>query len=129
MITTDAQTEVLAVLAATVQAWSANDAEAFAALYSDDASVVLGGGTFLRGRTEIRDYMAAGFAGPLSGTKGADEAESVRVIGNGAIVVSRSGFRLPGEDAVAPDRRRRATWTLARNDAGWQIEAYHNCPV
>ncbi len=72
--------------------------------------------------------MAAGFAGPLRG-RGADEAESVRVIGNGAIVVSRSGFRLPGEDAVAPDRQRRATWTLARNDAGWQIEAYHNCPV
>ncbi len=35
MITTDAQPSVLAVLAATVQAWSANDAEAFAALYSD----------------------------------------------------------------------------------------------
>jgi uncharacterized protein (TIGR02246 family) len=128
MITTDAQTEVRAVLAATADAWSANDADAFAALYADDASVVLPG-TFLQGRAEIRDYMAAGFAGPLRGTGGSDEPESVRVIGNGAVVVSRSGFRLPGEETVSAERLRRATWTLARHDGGWLIEAYHNCGV
>ena len=63
------------------------------------------------------------------GSQGKDEVESARVIGNGAVVVSRSGFRMPGEETVAPERLRRATWTLARHDSGWLIEAYHNCAV
>ena len=98
-------------------------------LYRPDATVVLAGGTFLRGRAEIRAFMAAAFAGRLAGTRSVDEAEDVHVEGDAAVVVSRSGFLLPGESAPPPDRLRRATWTLTRADGGWRVAAYHNCPM
>jgi uncharacterized protein (TIGR02246 family) len=129
MTGTATDTTVRDTILATVAAWDASDADAFAALYTPDATVVLAGGTFLRGREEIRGYMTAGFAGPLRGTRGGDEQESVRVLGDAAVVVSRSGYALPGEDGPAPERLRRATWTLARHDGRWFVEAYHNCPL
>lgn len=115
------------VLAATVAAWAANDADAFAGLYSPDATVVVQGGGFLQGREQLREFMAAGFAGARKGTRSIDEQESVRIKGDTAVVVSRSGVLMPGEQTVAPERLRRATWTLARHDGWWLIEAYHNC--
>ncbi len=117
------------VIRASVTAWSAQDADAFAALYARDATVVLPGGTFLQGRDEIAGYMTAGFAGPLRDTRGFDEQVNVRVIGNAAIVVSLSGYLLPGDRTPAPERARRATWTLARHDGRWLVEAYHNCAL
>ena len=61
---TTIDTTVTEPILATVSAWDANDADAFAEVYAPDATVVLTGGTFLRGREEIRRYMTAGFAGP-----------------------------------------------------------------
>ncbi|RQX01028.1 SgcJ/EcaC family oxidoreductase [Micromonospora globispora] len=118
------------VLHALVAAWAANDADAFAAHYTDDATVVLPGGVFHQGREGVRSYMAAAFAGPLKGSTSVDEPESVRVVGgDAAVVVSRSGFLLPGEEELPADRRRRATWVLSRLDGVWRVEAYHNCPA
>jgi uncharacterized protein (TIGR02246 family) len=118
------------LLQATVTAWTANDADAFAALYTKDATVTLADGTYLRNRDEIRAFMAAGFAGRLQGSRGMDQVESVRPLGAGAAVaVSRSGFTLPGESTPPPERARRATWVLARQDGDWQVAGYANCPV
>jgi uncharacterized protein (TIGR02246 family) len=126
---TEAGQAVRDVLAETAQAWGAQDADTFAELYTPDATVVLTGGVFLRGREQIRAFMAAAFTGRLAGTRSVDEQESVRIVGDAAVAVSRSGYLLPGEDAVAPDRMRRATWTLARHDGRWLVEAYHNCGI
>jgi uncharacterized protein (TIGR02246 family) len=127
MTTQTANAQVIHTIGAAMAAWDANDAEAFAALYAPDATVVLSGGTFLQGRDAIRAYMAAGFAGPLAGTRGSDEQESVRVRDGFATVTSRSGFSLPG--ASEPALVRRATWTLADHDGWWLIEAYHNSDI
>ena len=124
MTTQTADAQVIDTIMATVAAWDANDADAFAALYAPDATVVLPGGTFLRGRAEIRAYMAAGFAGPLAGTRGSDQQQAVRVRDGSAIVVSLSGFTAPG--ASTPTRVRRATWTLGNHDGWWLVDAYHN---
>jgi uncharacterized protein (TIGR02246 family) len=113
-------------LARTVTAWTANDAGAFAGRYAPAATVMLASGVFLQGRDEIAAYMTAGFAGPLKGTRGIDEAETVRLLGDDtAVVVSRSGFAQPGDEAVM----RRATWVLSRHDDGWAVEAYANTPI
>jgi uncharacterized protein (TIGR02246 family) len=122
-MTTLEDTAVRDLLRQTTTAWTANDAGAFAALYTDDATVTLADGTYLRNRAEIEAYMAAGFAGRLRGTTGVDEAESVRFAGpDAAVVISRSGFTPPGVF-------RRATWTLVREPAGWRVAAYANCPL
>jgi len=115
------------ILRATVSAWTANDPDAFAGRYAKDATVTLADGTYLRGRDEIRAFMAAGFAGPLRGTSGLDEPESVRLLGDGAaVVLSLSGFHGPG---AAAGRVRRATWVLSRHGEEWLVDAYANCPT
>lgn len=111
-------------------AWDAHDADAFVAQYLPEAVVVLPGGVMQRGRAEICAAMAAGFAGPLRGTTGVDEPELVWFAAPGtAVVVSRTGFLMPGESALPPARQRRATWTLVRTEDGWRVAAYTNTPM
>ncbi|GAA0386759.1 SgcJ/EcaC family oxidoreductase [Microbispora corallina] len=109
-------------------AWTDNDADAFAALYLPDATVVMPG-VLHRGREAVRAYMAAAFAGPLKGSRGIDEPEDVRVIGDTAVVVSRAGILMAGETALPADRERLATWVLVRRDGEWRIAAYANAPA
>jgi uncharacterized protein (TIGR02246 family) len=123
------ETAVKDLLARMSAAWDANDAAAFAGLYTDSATVVTTG-TYTQGRDEIRAFMAAGFAGPLKGTTSVDEQQRIRFLTEDvAIVNSISGFILPGERAVPAGLERRATWVLTRADGDWLVESYHNCPV
>jgi uncharacterized protein (TIGR02246 family) len=127
MITTAIDTTVRERLAESVAAWDAQDADAFAALYADDATVNISSGASLAGREQIRQYMAAGFAGPLAGTRGYENPRSIRVLGDVAVVTSESGYSLPGESSVPAERVRRSTWVLSRHSGDWLVEAYHNC--
>src|SRR4051794_26339660 len=120
------ENDVRAVLRSITAAWDANDADAFAAHYVPDAAVVLPGGIFHRDRGEIRAWMAAGFDGPLKGTRGVDEPELVRIAGDTAVVVSRTGFLLTGETELPAARERRATWALRRTPEGWRVAVYAN---
>ena len=125
-----AEDAVRDVLRSAMAAWTANDADGFTSHYADDVSVVLQAGVYHRSKAEIRAYMAAGFAGPLKGSTGVDQQESVRVLGDdAAIVVSLSGYRLPGETEVPAGRLRRATWVLAKEDGTWLVKSYHNCAL
>lgn len=129
--TTTARTEdergVRATLDALYAAWTANDAEAFAALYLDDATVVMPG-VYNSGRDTVRAYMAAAFAGPLRGSRAIDEPQSIRFLGDDtAVIVAEAGILMAGETTLPAERLRRATWVLAKRDGAWQIAAYHNC--
>ena len=120
---------ILDVLAGLYKAWEANDAEAFVADYTDDASVVQPG-VYEKDREEIRTTMAAGFAGPLNGSRVAARPVNVRFLtGDTAVVVSEDGIIFPGQDAVASERLVRATWVLVRDGGGWRIASYHNSPA
>ncbi|MCU1684562.1 MAG: hypothetical protein JWQ81_5301 [Amycolatopsis sp.] len=120
---------VLDVLSQMYAAWTDNDADAFAALYVEDATVVRPG-VFHPDRAALRDSMAGGFAGPLKGSRPVDEPLSVRVFGgNAAIVVSKSGIVMAGEDSCPAEREVLATWVLAKQDGRWLIAAYANAPA
>jgi uncharacterized protein (TIGR02246 family) len=121
-------TAVREVLDQVYRAWAAGDADTFAALYTDDVSVVMPG-VLNRGRTAVRDHMAAGFAGPLKGSAGVDEPIEIRLYGDTAVVLSTAGIRLAGETEPAAERAVHATWVLVRVDGYWQIAAYANAPV
>jgi len=131
--TTPVQTDEEAVrdtLRQAMAAWAENDADAFTSFYAEDVSVVLAGGLFYRDRAGIRDYMAEGFAGPMKGSTAVDVPEHVRIVGGDtAIVVSRSGYKLPQESEASPERLRRATWVLTKQDGRWLVQSYHNCPI
>jgi uncharacterized protein (TIGR02246 family) len=120
---------VLEPLAALYRAWEAGDAGRFVADYTEDASVIQPG-VYKKDREEIRSTMAAGFAGPLHGSRVAAHPVDVRFLtGDTAIVVSEDGIIFPGQDAVAGERLVRATWVLVRRDGGWRIASYHNSPA
>ena len=92
-------------------AWG--DADAFAALYREDATVVMPG-VFRQGREAVRDSMAAAWAGPLRGSRAIDEPLDVRVLGDTAVVVSRAGILMPGQNELTPGTEVLATWVLTR---------------
>ena len=110
-------------------AWEANDAGAFVADYLDDASVVQPG-IYKKGREEIRTTMAAGFAGPLRGSRVISHPQDIRFLTDEtAIVVSEDGILFPGQDDVPSDALVRATWVLAKRDGSWHVAAYNNSPA
>jgi uncharacterized protein (TIGR02246 family) len=117
------------VLGRLYEAWEANDAGAFVADYLDDASVVQPG-IYKRGREEIRTTMAAGFAGPLQGSRVINHPQDIRLLTDEtAIVVSEDGILFPGQDVVPSAALVRATWVLAKREGSWYVAAYHNSPA
>jgi uncharacterized protein (TIGR02246 family) len=110
-------------------AWAGHDAEAFAAVFTEDATMVLPG-SYAAGRDGVQKFMAAAFAGPYKGTRVFGEPKSVRPLGpDAAIIVTLGGVLVPGETTVADERAVHATWVVARQDSGWLITAYQNSPV
>ncbi len=127
--TTDTATAgVKETLNSLYQAWADNDGDAFAELYTEDATVVLPG-NFHQGKDSIARYMGMGFSGPLKGSRGIDEPQSIRIIGDTAIVVSKAGILMAGEDSLPSERERFATWVLTRSDDRWLVAAYSNSPA
>ena len=121
--------EVLAVLDSLYDAWADNDADAFVASYTEDATSILPG-EYSASRAAVRDRMAAGFAGPLKGSRVRDEVQSIRHLGtDAAVVVTRSAGVMAGETEAPADRWVMATWTLTRRNGRWLLAAYHNCPA
>jgi uncharacterized protein (TIGR02246 family) len=111
------------------EAWEANDAEAFVADYLNDASVVQPG-IYKKDREEIRTTMAAGFAGPLQGSRVINRPQDIRFLTDEtAIVVSEDGILFPGQDAVPSEGLVRATWVLVKRNGSWCIATYHNSPA
>jgi uncharacterized protein (TIGR02246 family) len=117
---------VYEVIRAVYDAWAANDANAFAALYTEDATVVQPG-IHKRNQEDIRTTMAAAFAGPLKGSTVLDQPQSVRFIGSdAAIVITEGGILMTGETELPSERMVRATWVLSKVDGQWYVAAYQN---
>jgi uncharacterized protein (TIGR02246 family) len=124
----DKERAVLDVIQAVYAAWADNDADAFAALYSEDATVVQPGGIYKKGKADVRTSMALAFAGPMKGSTVINEPKSVRVLGDdAAIVISDAGILMAGETDVPAQRMVRATWVLSKQHGTWLIAAFHNC--
>jgi uncharacterized protein (TIGR02246 family) len=129
MQTVTATDSVLQVIRAVYDAWSAGDAATFARLYTDDATVVQPG-VYKENNHDIWTTMAAGFAGPLKGSRVLDEPGNVRFFGpDTAVIITEGGILFAGHDEVPAERRVRATWVLVRQDEQWLVAAYHNSPL
>ncbi|MDH6130143.1 SgcJ/EcaC family oxidoreductase [Kitasatospora sp. GP82] len=113
-----------------VAAWAEHDADGFAEIFTEDATLILPGDVYLTSREEIRSFMTKAFAGPFKGTRVTGEPLSVRPLAEGvAVLVTRGGVLAPGDTEVTAERAIRATWVLARQGADWRIASYQNTPI
>lgn len=111
-----------------VAAWAAHDADAFAAVFTADATMILPG-VYEKGRDAIRGYMAKAFAGQYKGTQVTGTPIDVRFItGESGVLVTRGGVLAPGETEPAPERTIHASWIVVKQDGQWSLAGYQNSP-
>jgi uncharacterized protein (TIGR02246 family) len=122
------------VLVTTMQrlsaAWAQGDAATLADLYAEDASVVLPGDTYLKGRAEIQKWMGDAFEGKWKGTKVLGVPLELRYLQpDVAMMISHGGAYKPGATEVSVEDAIRGIWLFTKTAAGWTIAAYENTPV
>ncbi|WP_043617745.1 SgcJ/EcaC family oxidoreductase [Nonomuraea candida] len=128
--TIDDATAIREVPARIMSAWAQNDGDAFADVFTEDATMILPGGIYATGRNNIASFMGAAFAGPYKGSRVFGEPISAKILGpEAAVLVTKGGVLVGEETEVAPERAVRATWVLAKQEGRWYITAYQNTPI
>jgi uncharacterized protein (TIGR02246 family) len=109
------------------KAWESNDPDAFANLYTEDASMILSGDRYLTGREMIRTVVTQQFKSAHKGTTLLQNIVDMRFLGpEAAVAITEGGVLAPHETLPAPERSIRATWVLTKENDGWLIAAYQN---
>lgn len=120
--------EIAAVPGRLVSAWAAHDAEAFSQLFTPDGTLILPG-VYKKGRDEIRQFMAAGYAGPYKGTSVTGTPLDIKPLGQDAFaLLTVGGVLAPGEKEVSDAEAIRAAWILVKSEGMWRLAVYQNCP-
>lgn len=111
-----------------VDAWEAHDPDAFAAVFTEDGSMILPG-VYCKGRSEIRTFMAEGFSGQYRGTRITGKPIDLRLLNDSsAVLLTQGGVLAPGETDVDDRRAIRASWVAVKQGGEWQLAAYQNSP-
>lgn len=111
-----------------IAAWAYHDADAFAEVFTEDATMTLAG-LYKKGREEIRAYMAEAFEGKYKGTQVTGKPVDLRPLGrDAAILLSQGGVLEPGESEVSDRGAVRAAWVVVKQDGKWLLAAYQNTP-
>lgn len=125
----DADREAItAIPARMVTAWEAHDADAFSKLFAEDGTLILPG-VYKKGREEIRQFMAAGYAGPYKGTRVTGSPLDMKPLGREAVaLLTVGGVLAAGETELSSGAAIRASWILVKRKGNWHLAVYHNCP-
>ncbi|MFH9725071.1 SgcJ/EcaC family oxidoreductase [Streptomyces sp. NPDC017254] len=116
---------VCGVLSSLAAAWGAADADAYGALFTQDATYTTYVGTHYQGRGDIIEAHRALFGGFVKGTKLADSILGIRFLGPDAAVVTSRGDTYTG--GRPGELSKVQTYTLTREaDGRWRIAAFQN---
>jgi uncharacterized protein (TIGR02246 family) len=119
------------VLARLEQAWNDGDAEAFGALYADDATFVTIRGEWATGRAAIAAGHTEIFRTIYAGSTNRMQLVAVREVG-GALVASATSTLTSPTGPLAGTHRARSTSVLvpdAGHPVGWRVASTHNTLV
>ncbi|WP_330251139.1 SgcJ/EcaC family oxidoreductase [Nocardia sp. NBC_00565] len=125
MNTTEAK-EIHGVLAELIEAWGRGDADAYGAVFTEDATYTSFLGTLYRGRADIVTSHRALFGGVLKGTRLADDIVDLRFYGPDTAVVNSHGDTYKGKSKRADQLTKTQTYTLVRREGHWLIAAFQN---
>lgn len=122
------QAAIAAAPARLVQAWAAQDADAFAELFLEDGTMILPG-VYRRGRGDIRAFMTGAFQTVYKGTRVTGTPIEVKPLGPDAVaLLTEGGVLRPGETELSATAAIRASWILVRRGDQWLLSVYQNCP-
>ena len=124
--------EVQSLVDAQAAAWRAKDADAFAAVYTDDATFFDPIGQVSRNREEIRAAHAFLFGGPFAGTTETQEITAIRPL-TGTIAIVHLAADLTGYAQLLPGLveaepgvvRTMKTGVVEKRRGKWQIVTQH----
>jgi uncharacterized protein (TIGR02246 family) len=109
-----------------IAAWAYHDADSFANVFTEDGTMVLAG-VYKKGRSAIREYMAAAFDDNYKGTQITGKPIDMRPLGgDAAILLSLGGVLEVGESEVSDSAAIRAAWVVVKQNGQWQLAAYQN---
>ncbi|MBO1413647.1 SgcJ/EcaC family oxidoreductase [Streptomyces sp. FH025] len=127
--TTEEQKAVLTVPMRIQDAWEHNDADRFAALFTENGSLLMQD-TQMTSREAIRSFMAAGFQGAFRGARVRGFPLAVKFLdADTALVVSQGGIQLEGETTTAPERQVRITWVIVKRDGELKLLSHQSSPI
>ncbi|MBI1757945.1 MAG: SgcJ/EcaC family oxidoreductase [Actinobacteria bacterium] len=110
-------------------AWAANDAEAFAHMFIENGSMLVGDRQLMN-RDEIRSYMAEAFGGAYKGSRLTEEPREIRLLtGSVAVAIMEGGILRAGADSLAAADEVRAMWVVVRHEGDWRIASYQTSPI
>lgn len=110
-----------------MQAWTAGDAQAFGACFTDDSDYVSYDGTRATGREQHQENHDKLFRGVLAGSALVGDLESIRYITpDVAILYGTASVLMPWRSKLPKRRLSRQTIVAVNADEGWRITAIHN---
>ncbi|MET8872507.1 SgcJ/EcaC family oxidoreductase [Nocardia sp. NPDC004604] len=118
--------EICDLLDELTSAWGRGDADAYGALFTEDATYTSFVGTYYQGRTDIIEGHRALFAGFKKGTKLTDSILGIRFYGTDTAVVTSRGDTYQDDPTQPADMSKTQTYTIVRQDGRWLIAAFQN---
>lgn len=127
--TGDDERAVLSVAMTIQAAWAANDADAFAAVFAENGSLLMRDEQ-LAGRERIRAFMAALFAGSHKGATVKGWPVEVQFLSDtAAMFVTEGGVVMPGEDTVSDANLIRAMWVVRKAGGRLELVSHQSSPI
>lgn len=115
---------ICGAIGALSDAWAAQDAAAYGAAFTEDATYITFAGTYYSGRDDIVRSHAALFDGPLSDTRLENRFLDLQLLTDGVAVLTARGDNYEGEDPG--ELTKVQTYTLVRDGEGWKVASFQN---
>lgn len=109
------------------EAWGEGDADAYAALFTENADYVIFDGSLAKGRTAIADVHRPLFEGFMKGSRLAAQTSAIRFLAPGVALVHSKGAVLRKKQQ-RPSRRALSVQTtvVVKQGDRWLITAFQN---
>lgn len=110
-------------------AWAANDADAFAEMFVENGSMLVGDKQ-LMSREEIREYMAEAFSDPYKGAQLREDPVEIRLLSpDVAVAITEGGILGADATELAEEDVVRAFWVIAKRDGDWRVVSHQTSPI